>query len=293
MLENIQKYFKLVRFAHTVFCLPFALCGFFLAVKSPEGNFTWTLLLQVLLCMVFARNTAMGFNRWLDRDVDAKNERTKSREIPAGKITPKNAMIFVVVNALAFVITTYFINFMVFCLSPVALFVVMFYSYCKRFTSLCHFVLGCGMALSPLGAYLAVTGHWALLPVLYFFLVLTWGGGFDIIYSLQDAEFDTSNNLHSIPQKLGIAGALKLSAGVHVATALVVILIGYLQYVGGYMTTHGICYGIGALAFLALLYRQHSIVKPDDLSKVNIAFGTFNGIASIIFSLFAVLELLF
>ncbi len=285
MLENIVKYFKLVRFAHTVFCLPFALCGFFLAVKSPEGNFTWILFVEVLLCMVFARNTAMGFNRYLDRDVDVKNPRTKVREIPSGKISPKNALIFVIINALAFVVTTYFINQTVFFLSPIALFVVMFYSYTKRFTSLCHFVLGAGMALAPLGAYLAVTGQWALLPLMYFFLVLTWGGGFDIIYSLQDADFDTQNNLHSVPQALGISGALKLSAVIHILTAVLIIVIGYMQKAG-------IFYAIGASIFLLLLFRQHKIVSKDDLSRVNVAFGTFNGLASVIFSVFDILDIM-
>jgi 4-hydroxybenzoate polyprenyltransferase len=285
MTENITKYFKLVRFAHTVFCLPFALCGFFLGVKSGEGTFTWALLVEVLLCMVFARNTAMGFNRYLDRDVDAKNPRTENREIPAGKITPKNAFIFVIINALAFIVTTFFINTTVFYLSPIAIFVVMFYSYTKRFTPLCHFVLGCGMALAPLGAYLAVTGHWALLPVLYFFLVLTWGGGFDIIYSLQDAEFDTENNLHSIPQKLGVSGALKLSCFVHCITAILLILIVYFQ--GG-----GVFLAIGASIFALLLFRQHKIVSKDDLSKVNVAFGTFNGVASVVFSVFDILDIM-
>ncbi|MCQ2250917.1 MAG: putative 4-hydroxybenzoate polyprenyltransferase [Bacteroidales bacterium] len=286
MLENITKYFKLVRFAHTVFCLPFALCGFFLGI-SPSfggGEFTWVLLLQVLGCMVCARNTAMGFNRWLDRDVDALNPRTKDREIPAGKISPRAGLVFVIINALLFVAITFFINRMVFFLSPVALFVVMFYSYCKRFTSLCHIVLGCGMALAPLGAYLAVTAEWALLPVLYFFLVLTWGGGFDIIYSLQDQGFDSDAKLHSIPQALGTKGALRLSSVLHVVTAILVVAIGYLQGSGTF-------FAIGACMFLMLLYRQHAIVKPDDLSRINLAFGTFNGIASILFSLFDILDI--
>jgi len=285
MSEKITNYFKLVRFAHTVFCLPFALCGFFLGVKSPEGQFTWILLVQVLLCMVFARNTAMGFNRYLDKDVDKKNPRTENREIPAGKISPKNALFFVIFNLTAFIITTFFINKTVFYLSPIAIFVVMFYSYTKRFTSLCHFVLGCGMALAPLGAYLAVTGQWAILPVLYFFLVLTWGGGFDIIYSLQDVDFDKENNLHSIPQTLGISNALKLSAGVHFITGILVILIGYLQQAGMF-------YAIGASIFVLLLYRQHTIVSKDDLTRVNVAFGTFNGVASIVFSVFDILDIM-
>jgi len=284
MFEKIKQYFSLVRFAHTVFCMPFALTGFFWAIKTC-GGFTWILLLQVIGCMVFARNTAMGFNRYLDRDVDAKNPRTKSREIPAGKISPKNALIFVIVNALLFIAVTFTINRLVFYLSPVALFVVMFYSYTKRFTSLCHFVLGCGMALAPLGAYLAVCGEFSIVAILYFVLVLSWGGGFDIIYSLQDAQFDTDQNLHSVPQKFGIRKSLTLSILAHIVTAATVIAIGYFQQ-------GGVFFAIGASIFLLLLVRQHTIVKPNDLSKVNIAFGTFNGVASIIFAIFNILDIL-
>ena len=165
-----------------------------------------------------------------------------------------------------------------------AIFVVMFYSYTKRFTPLCHFVLGCGLALAPIGAYLAVTGEFAVLPVIYSFIVLTWVSGFDIIYSLQDAQFDAGKNLHSVPQWLGIKGALRLSSAVHIATAVLVITAGYLQQAG-------ILFSIGAAIFLILLYRQHSIVKPDDLRKVNVAFGTFNGIGSCIFAFFDILDI--
>ncbi len=282
MLETIKKYLSMVRFAHTVFAMPFALIGFFLGITA--GSFDWLLLLEVVLCMVFARNAAMGFNRWLDRDIDADNPRTKSREIPSGKISPKSAMAFVVANIILFIATTFFINKLVFMLSPIAIFVVMFYSYTKRFTPLCHFVLGCGLALAPIGAYLAVTGEFAVLPVIYSFIVLTWVSGFDIIYSLQDAQFDAGKNLHSVPQWLGIKGALRLSSAVHIATAVLVITAGYLQQAG-------ILFSIGAAIFLILLYRQHSIVKPDDLRKVNVAFGTFNGIGSCIFAFFDILDI--
>ena len=285
MLENIQKYFKMVRFAHTVFAMPFALIGFSLGIKAA-GDFNWLLLLEVVLCMIFARNTAMGFNRWLDRDIDADNPRTKNREIPAGKISPSSAMVFIIINIVLFIATTFFINKLVFYLSPVALAVVMFYSYTKRFTPLCHFVLGCGLALAPLGAYLAVTGEFAVLPVVYSFLVLTWVSGFDIIYSLQDADFDTGKHLHSVPQWLGIKGALRLSAVVHVATAVLVLVAGYLQ-------SAQVMYAIGAGIFVVLLARQHSIVKADDLSRVNVAFGTFNGIASCVFAAFDIVDIVF
>lgn len=285
MLESIGKYFRMIRFAHTVFAMPFALIGFSLGVKAA-GGFNWLLLLEVVLCMVFARNTAMGFNRWLDRDIDAQNPRTKNREIPAGKISPKNAMVFIVINILLFIATTFFINRLVFYLSPVAIFTVMFYSYTKRFTPLCHFVLGCGLALAPIGAYLAVTGEFAVLPLVYSFMVLTWVSGFDVIYSLQDASFDTDQKLHSIPQWLGIKGALRLSAVVHVVTAVLVFLAGYLQHAG-------VMYAIGAGIFVVLLARQHSIVKADDLSRVNVAFGTFNGVASCVFAVFDIVDIVF
>ena len=284
MFEKIKQYFSLVRFAHTVFCMPFALAGFFWAINTC-GGFTWILLLQVVGCMVFARNAAMGFNRYLDRDVDAQNPRTQNREIPAGKISPKNALIFVIINALLFIAVTFTINRLVFYLSPVAIFVVLFYSYTKRFTSLCHFVLGCGMALAPLGAYLAVCGEFSVVAMLYFALVLSWGGGFDIIYSLQDAQFDTEQNLHSVPQKFGIKRSLILSFLAHIITAAVVLLLGYYQ-------NAGVFYAIGASIFILLLIRQHTIVKVNDLSKVNIAFGTFNGVASIIFAIFNILDIM-
>jgi len=284
MLENVKKYFKMVRFAHTVFAMPFALIGFFLGIKAA-GGFDWLLLLEVVLCMVFARNTAMGFNRWLDRDIDAMNPRTSRREIPAGKISPRSAMVFIIVNIILFIATTFFINRLVFYLSPIAIAVVMFYSYTKRFTPLCHFVLGCGLALAPIGAYLAVTGEFAVLPLVYSFMVLTWVSGFDIIYSLQDAEFDTDKHLHSVPQWLGIKGALRLSAAVHVVTAVLVFVAGYLQHAG-------VMFTIGTGIFVVLLARQHSIVKADDLRRVNVAFGTFNGVASCVFAVFDIVDIL-
>lgn len=279
----IKKWFSLVKFSHTVFALPFALIGYTLGVT--ESGFKPLLLLQVLLCMVFARNTAMGFNRYADRKIDAENIRTKQREIPAGKISPRNALIFVIINALLFVATCYTINKTVFYLSPIAIFTVVIYSFTKRFTALCHFVLGCGLALAPIGAYIAVTEHFSFVPILYSILVLTWCGGFDIIYSLQDADFDTENKLHSVPQALGIKGALKLSLIVHGLTGATVIAIGY-------YAKAGILYAIGSCIFIMLLARQHSIVKADDLSKVNMAFGTFNGIASILFAIFNIADIL-
>ena len=160
--------------------------GFFIALRHLETEFQWSIFFLVLLCMIFARSAAMAFNRYLDRDIDAKNPRTATREIPAGQISPTSALMFVIINCLLFMATTWFINPICMLLSPVALFVVLIYSYTKRFTFLCHFVLGVGLGLAPIGAYLAVGGGFDLIPLVYSFSVLFWVSGFDIIYALQD-----------------------------------------------------------------------------------------------------------
>ncbi len=275
----MKKYFSLVLFAHSIFALPFAMIGFFLGVTTTENPFLWYKLVLVLLCMVFARNAAMAFNRYLDRNIDAKNPRTKMRDIPAGRISPEAARAFVIINCIGFIISTYFINHLCFYLSPVALFVVLFYSYTKRFTALCHLVLGLGLSLAPIGAYIAVTGSFALVPVLYSFAVLFWVGGFDIIYALQDEDFDRSENLHSIPSVLGIKNALNVSVVLHVLSAACVILPVFLM-----PHTFSWAYYIGIAFFCFALTYQHLLVKPTDISRVNKAFATTNGIASVIFA---------
>lgn len=285
ILQKIKSYFSLIKFSHTVFALPFALIGFFLAILYEQRTFEWHLLVKVLLCMVFARTAAMAFNRYLDRDIDAKNDRTAKREIPAGIIKPQNALLFTVVNCALFIITTYFINMLVFYLSFIAIFVVLFYSYTKRFTALCHVVLGIGLSLSPIGAYLSVTGYFDWLPLLFSFAVVTWTSGFDIIYALQDEQFDREQKLHSIPAMLGTRRALNVSSILHVFSALFVLTAGYLA------SFHFI-YWVGAVAFIGLLIYQHTLVKPNDLSKVNMAFGNTNGIASVIFAIFTILSLI-
>jgi 4-hydroxybenzoate polyprenyltransferase len=284
LIQKIKNYLSLVKFSHTVFALPFALVGFFIAVSEKNFSLDYKLLILVVLCMVFARSAAMAFNRFIDRGFDEKNPRTENREIPQKIITPKNALFFTIINVAAFIITTFFINNICFFLSPLAVFIVLFYSYTKRFTSMSHFILGLGLSLAPIGAYLAVKGNFAVLPILVSALVFLWVGGFDIIYSLQDEEFDKENNLHSIPAKLGAKGALALSWIVHFICIILTVLIGLL---GGFQ----LLYWVGALIFNILLCYQHFIVKYDDLSRVNIAFGTMNGIASIIFALFTIADL--
>lgn len=273
----MKKYFSLVLFAHSVFALPFAMIGFFLGVTTTDHPFNWVILLLVLLCMVFARNSAMAFNRYLDRDIDAKNPRTNMRDIPAGKVSANEALIFVIVNCVLFIVTTAFINPLCLYLSPVALFVVLFYSYTKRFTALCHMVLGLGLSLAPIGAYIAVTGHFALVPVLYSLAVLFWVSGFDIIYALQDEEFDKGEKLHSIPSALGRKKALRLSEFLHVLSAVCVIL-------PIVFSTFSWAYYLGVTFFCSMLIYQHLLVKPNDISKVNKAFATTNGFTSVIFA---------
>lgn len=280
----IGNYLSLIKFSHTIFAMPFAVIGFLLAVILREADFDWLLFVKVLLCMVFARSAAMAFNRYIDRKFDEANPRTAVREIPAGIISPGAALAFVIISSALFIATTYFINPICFYLSPVALLVILGYSLTKRFTALCHVVLGIGLALAPIGAYLAVTGKFDLLPLLFSFTVLFWVSGFDIIYALQDEEFDRSKKLHSIPVMLGKKGALLLSRFLHLCSASLVVFAGiYAEF--------DLWYWLGAVAFIGLLIYQHTLVKPHDLSRVNLAFGTTNGIASVIFAVFVIFEL--
>jgi 4-hydroxybenzoate polyprenyltransferase len=286
-IRRFRHYLSLIRFSHTVFALPFAFIGFTLAFTkaAPHPPFKWDMLVKMLLCMVFARSAAMAFNRYLDRRYDALNPRTANREIPAGVIKAGDALFFTIANSLLFIATTWFINNMCFYLSFVALSVILFYSYTKRFTALCHIVLGVGLSLSPIGAFLAVTGYFALLPVLFSASVLAWVAGFDIIYALQDEEFDRTQKLHSIPAAMGVRNALIVSTLLHVCSAGFIIAAG----IAGHFNW---IFWAGAGFYCCMLTYQHLLVKPSDLSKVNIAFANTNGFASVVFAVFTILSLL-
>jgi 4-hydroxybenzoate polyprenyltransferase len=310
-MQKVKSYLSLIKFSHTIFAMPFAMIGFFVGLFSDSevvhGVGQWNLnksigwakesnsnqnewvqmgikLLLVILCMVFARSAAMAFNRYLDRKFDAKNPRTAIREIPSGIITPKNALVFTILSCALFLVTCFFINKLCFYLSPVALAVVLGYSYTKRFTPLCHLILGLGLSLAPIGAYLAVTGVFALLPILFSLAVLFWVSGFDIIYALQDEEFDKENKLYSIPASLGKVKALRVSEILHMLSASAIVL-------AGYYGNFGWLYWIGAALFIIMLGYQHSVVKPNDLRRVNLAFMTANGIASVVFAIFVIADL--
>ncbi len=306
-MSTVKKYLSLIKFSHTIFAMPFAMIGFVLGIvwyyrQQNSGHATdyWSyqenaiiqfvqskgfLFLLVVLCMVLARSAAMAFNRYLDRAFDAKNPRTAVREIPAGILKADSVLWFTVVNSVLFIICTYFINPICFYLSPVALLVVLGYSYTKRFTPLCHLVLGLGLSLAPIGAYLAVTGRFDILPILFSFAVIFWVSGFDIIYALQDEMFDKNNQLYSIPSVLGKKKALRVSELLHFLSAFSVV-------VAGVIGRFGWLYWVGIAVFVGMLVYQHSIVKPNDLRRVNLAFMTANGIASVVFAIFVIADLL-
>jgi 4-hydroxybenzoate polyprenyltransferase len=273
----------LIKFSHTIFALPFALIGFFLAVWQEGNPFSWWKFILVLLCMVFARSAAMAFNRVMDEKYDSKNPRTAMREIPSGIVSRSSAIIFTVLCAIGFVVSTYFINSLCFYLSPVALLIILGYTYTKRFTHLSHFILGLGLSLAPVGAYLAVTGTFSIIPVLFGISVLCWVSGFDIIYALQDESFDRTHKLYSLPVLLGGRNALLTSSLVHGMSIVCLITLGLIGQ-------FGIWYWLGLVIFTSLLIYQHMIVKSNDLSKVNVAFFTTNGVASVIFSLFVLID---
>ena len=314
-MNKVKSYLSLIKFSHTIFAMPFAMIGFFIAISETNGlwaEIDFSLpysghivkpakfgrdyfdphvlkpmllkLLLVVLCMIFARSAAMSFNRYLDRKFDAANPRTAIREIPRGIISANNALIFTFVNCLFFIVCAFFINHLCFYLSPVALAVVLGYSYTKRFTAFCHLVLGLGLSLAPIGAFIAVTGMFDLLPILFSITVIFWVSGFDIIYALQDEEFDKSQKLYSMPAWLGKANALKISRLFHLLSAGAVVAAGF---IGAF----GLLYWIGATIFSGMLIYQHSLVKPTDLKRVNLAFMTANGIASVVFAIFVIADL--
>ena len=282
---KIGEYMGLVKFSHTIFAMPFALMAFVYALTTTQAQFSWLLLLQIVGCMIFARNVAMGFNRWADWQIDSQNPRTSQREIPAGKISPKSALVFVVVNAVLFVALSSTINLLTALLSPVALGVVMFYSYCKRFTAMAHLVLGLSLGIAPSAAYIATTGTLTFAPCLISLLVLTWCGGFDIIYALQDLDFDRERGLHSIPVRFGVRGALYISIALHAASIIALVLFA-LTCPQGWLLWSGVA------LFSSCIVLEHILVTPSRQRNIGIAFGTLNGIASLTLATFVIAQLI-
>ncbi len=285
----MKKYLNLVKFSHTIFALPFALVGFALGLASVQYRFEWRFLIGVIGCMIFARSAAMAFNRYLDRDIDKLNPRTSVREIPAGAIRPQAALVFTMINAVLFIITCWFINDLCFYLSPIALLITLGYSYTKRFTFLCHVVLGLGLALAPVGAYIAVTAEFSWESIIYGLGVLTWVSGFDIIYALQDDDFDRGHGLHSMPADFGRGKALMFAKLLHFITAIAFLVNAYLLYLQGQVVWLVIS---ATIVFVSSLIIQHSLVSKDDLSRVDQAFFMTNGISSVLYGVLIIASIL-
>ena len=278
---RLSTYASFVKLPHTVFALPFALVGVIIA--SYQRPVTWAMLGWVVLAFTAARFAAMGFNRIVDREYDARNPRTRMRELPRGAMSVREAWVSVAVASAVFVVAAGMLNRLCLWLSPIALAWVFFYSFTKRFTRLAHLALGLGMSIAPVGGYLAVTGRWSnpwwLLCVLAT-AVVTWGAGFDVLYALPDIAFDRAHGLHSIPAALGERAAIAVSRGLHALTVLSLALVGVGAYSGNTVATQ--LYWAGVLVVAALLMYEHSLVKPGDLSKLDAAFFTMNGVISLL-----------
>jgi len=273
----LLRHVNLVRLPHTVFALPFALVGVVLA--SYEAPITVGEVMWVVIAFTTARFAAMAFNRIVDREIDARNPRTRMREIPSGAMSVREASVAVVVASAAFVLAAWQLNTLCLLLSPVALAWVLFYSYTKRFTRWSHLVLGVGLSIAPVGGYLAIAGHWSTpwwMLIALAVAVATWVGGFDILYALQDVSFDRENGLYSVPSTFGEANALGIARALHITTVAALALAG----VGA---GAGLLYFLGVLVAAGLLLYEHLLVKADDFSRLDAAFFTMNGVISIVF----------
>ena len=274
MLQRIKQLLELIRFSHTVFALPFALLSAILAWRETE--FRWQDLLGIVVCMIFARSAAMAFNRVVDRDIDGDNPRTKKRHIPAQLISTKAVTLFTLICSLGFIASTliFLPKRMPIYLSVPVLVFLLGYSYTKRWTSLCHYWLSTALMLSPIAAWIAITDTVAWTPVLLASVIFFWVGGFDIIYACQDVDFDRKRRLHSIPARFGVAKALKIAMLSHIGTAL--CLFGLWQ-----IADLGLPFLVGAVLVSILLAYEHWLVRPDDLTRVNIAFFNVNSVISV------------
>ena len=282
IFRKLKIILDMIKFEHTIFALPFAIMSAFIA---SDGFPPWKTCGWILLAMIGARSCAMAFNRLVDAKLDGENPRTSMRAIPAGLITTGSVWIFTVVSAVLLVYSAHKLNPLAFALSPLALGITLGYSYAKRFTSLSHFWLGLSLSIAPIGAWIAVKGRFDWAPMLLGLSVLLWTAGFDIIYACQDFEFDRKNRLHSIPARFGIRWALRFSSALHLIT--IVILVGL-----AVLTNLGMLYLIGVSVVALILVYEHAIVRPNNLSRVNLAFFTLNGMVSLVLSVLSVADLL-
>jgi 4-hydroxybenzoate polyprenyltransferase len=287
-LSKFKVFMEMIKFEHTIFALPFAFLGTFLGARylHPQGWPTWSQFFWVTMAMVGARTAAMALNRLIDRHIDAKNPRTAVRAIPKGLLKTGEVYLYILLSFALLAVSAYQLNMLCLELMPIAVFFLTLYSYTKRFTWACHLILGIADGLAPLGGWIAITGSFDYQGVLLGLLVGTWIAGFDIIYSCQDSDFDKSLGLHSIPARFGVAKALQISVWLHVMTAMLFVAVGLALNLG-------LLYYLGVLVALVILYKQHDMVAPDDLSKLNFAFFNMNGYLSLIVFAFTLLELVF
>lgn len=277
-LTRTRMLLDMIKFEHTIFALPFALISFMLAIRHAPGGFNGLTLFWIVIAMVGARSAAMAFNRLVDADYDRQNPRTAKRHIPAGLLSRAQVTLFLLVAIALFEIAAWRLNPLCLLLSPVALAAVLGYSYTKRFTALCHLFLGFAIGIAPIGAWIAVRGTLDVVPVLLGAVVMLWIGGFDIIYALQDYDFDRDSALFSLPKAIGKANALTVSRILHTLAVALLVVIGQLEHLH-------LLYFVGVLVVAGLILYEQMLVKPDDLSRVDLAFFTLNGWVSV--SLFA------
>ncbi|MCR8642294.1 putative 4-hydroxybenzoate polyprenyltransferase [Paenibacillus sp. N1-5-1-14] len=286
MWNKVKVFLEMIKFEHTVFALPFAFMGAILGSVILDGHLpSWAQIGWVTLAMVGARTAAMGVNRVVDRVIDKKNPRTAGRAIPAGLISSKEALFFIVVSFALLFWATSNLNALSMKLLPIAVFCLVFYSYTKRFTWLCHVVLGLTIALAPMGGWIAITGHITGTSLIFYFTIALWTAGFDIIYACQDTDYDRQEGLHSIPSRFGVAAALKIARVFHVLTAVGLLCLFF-------MTSLSIWYLVGLIISYLILFYEHRLVKPNDLSKLNTAFFTMNGVLSCVVFVFTFIDIL-
>lgn len=286
-ISSIRTFGSLIKFSHTVFALPFAFTSLvFASYQVPVEIIIKQKLIWIILAMVGARSAAMGFNRVVDRSIDAQNPRTQTREIPAGKISVSAAWIFIVIASAALIFASYMLNELCFYLSPVALAAVFFYSFTKRFTWMAHLFLGLGLGLAPVGAWIAITGEFGTASILLGIAVMIWTAGFDIIYACQDFEFDKMSKLNSIPVKFGIETSLHIAKSFHAGMVIILCLIFFL-------VPTGLIYILGILSVVMLLIYEHRLVNAKDLSNLNMAFFNMNGIIASVLFIFVLLDRIF
>ncbi|MCD1260217.1 UbiA family prenyltransferase [Paenibacillus athensensis] len=284
MLTKIKIFLEMIKFEHSIFALPFAFMGAILGAVVTTGDLpTWAQIGWITLAMIGARTAGMSLNRVIDKAIDAKNARTAQRAIPAGLLSARQVLIYVILSFALLFWATYHLSALSMKLLPIAVFFLVFYSYTKRFTWLCHFFLGITLGLAPLGGWVAVTGEVSPAAFIFFLTIVCWSAGFDLIYACQDAEFDRQEGLYSLPSRFGIAAALNTARTLHVLTAVGLVTLFFLTHLSWW-------YLAGLVIAYAILFYEHRLVSPKDLSKLNVAFFTMNGVLSVVVFVFTLLD---